>query len=276
MTETSVRARSRLSRFLDEMIRGYRAQSAVVFALIFKDLRVDAMRGRLGIAWTLAEPIIQMSVMAGLWAPTGVTSISGVPIFLFLAAGVIPYIAVRQSMTVVGLAIRRSEGFFDYPQVKPFDTVIASFIYEMTLLLISAVLFILAFAWFRDIAPAYPDPLGLAYVLALLMMLCLGLGLLLGTYAALFDDLAKMASVLTRPLLFVSAVFFSMNQLPAAARKILAWNPLAQIIEHIRHYMLGMPLFPEASLEYMTLSSIMIFCFGVIVYAANRFKLIQK
>ncbi|CAN5270802.1 Vi polysaccharide ABC transporter inner membrane protein VexB [soil metagenome] len=276
MSEIAVSGQSRFSRYFDELSRGFRAQSNVILALVFKDLRMDATRGRLGIAWAMMEPVVQISLMAQLWRPTGLSTINGVPIFLFMFAGVIPYLATRQSLTNVGLAMRRNDALFDYPQVKPFDAVIASYIYETTLLTISSIAFILLFGWFTGIKPPYSDPLGVMGIIGILVLFSLGLALMMGTYCSLHDDLAKMIGFVSRPLLFLSAIFFPMSQLPSSVRKVLAWNPLAQIIEHLRHYMLGMPLFPEASLEYTALSSFLIFGVGVIVYFANRFKLIQR
>ena len=276
MSESTIPGQSRFAHFWDELGRGYRDQTNVILALIFKDLRLDATRGKLGIAWAIAEPMIYISIMAGVWRPTGITNINGVSIFLFLVCGVIAYIAIRQSITTVALAPRRSDALFDYPQVKPIDTIIASFIYETILLFVSAFIFLSAVAWFWELVPTFPDPLGVLYVVGLLLIMALGVAMFLGTYAALYDDISKGLGFMSRPLLFLSAVFYSLNQLPGTVRQILSWNPLAQIIEYLRHYMLGLPLFPEASLEYAGLCSFLIFALGTMVYTANRFRLIQR
>jgi capsular polysaccharide transport system permease protein len=76
--------------------------------------------------------------------------------------------------------------------------------------------------------------------------------------------------------MFVSAVFYTPNDLPAEARYFLSWNPIVQIIEYIRYYALGVRLFPEADFWYALLLALCAMFFGVIGYYANRFRLIEK
>jgi capsular polysaccharide transport system permease protein len=88
--------------------------------------------------------------------------------------------------------------------------------------------------------------------------------------------LLKGISAFSRPLMFVSAVFYTPNDLPAEARYFLSWNPIVQIIEYIRYYALGVRLFPEADFWYALLLALCAMFFGVIGYYANRFRLIEK
>jgi capsular polysaccharide transport system permease protein len=103
-----------------------------------------------------------------------------------------------------------------------------------------------------------------------------GIALIIATYGTMYDVILKVLSFMSRPLLFVSAVFYTASDLPSTARYVLSWNPLAQIIEHMRFYALGMKLFPEADIAWPMLFTLIVLFFGFAGYYANRHRLIQS
>jgi len=268
--------RSRWSQFVHEMRTGFRRQCNVVFALLFKEFRSKTSNGRLGLLWVVIEPITQILVLGALWYLAGRTVIAGVNVAIFLATGVLPYLVVRRALQDIPAALGANDAFYNYQQVKPIDAVIARFILDMLMLIVGGFFVFFLLVWFLGAWINLDNALPLLGIVLTAMTMSFGLSLLLATYGYLYDGLLKAVSTVSRPLLFVSAVFYTPNDLPSEARYVLSWNPIVQINEYVRFYALGIRLFPEADFWYVLLWALVALFIGVIGYYANRFRLIEK
>jgi len=268
--------RSRWSRFVHEMRTGFHRQCNVVFALLFKEFRFKTSNGRLGLLWMVLEPITQILVLGTMWYLAGRTVIAGLNVGIFLATGVLPYLVVRRSLQDIPASLGANDAFYNYQQVKPIDAVIARFILDMLLMIVGGFLVFFLLAWFLGVWIELGNALPLIGIVLTAMTMSFGLSLLLATYGYLYDGLLKAVSAASRPLLFVSAVFYTPNDLPAEARYFLSWNPIVQIVEYVRYYALGIRLFPEADFRYVLLWTLGALFVGIIGYYANRFQLIEK
>jgi ABC-2 type transport system permease protein len=68
-----------------------------------------------------------------------------------------------------------------------------------------------------------------------LMVLVLGLSLLLSALFVFFRDLGHIWEILSLVLFYGSAIVFPFNRIPARFRDIVGLNPIAQIVEDLRH-----------------------------------------
>lgn len=253
-----------------------RRQKSVLLALIFKDYKVRTGSGNVGLFWILLEPMVQITVLSMFWFFLGIHEIERIPVFEFIGLGVFGYLIIQRSLTIVPQAIVASRALLDYPQVKPFDCLFARFLLDMGLLTISLLAVFAGLAWFGGYIVAASDPLSFVAVVLLLMTLGFGLALVIGVYGTLYESLGRAVSIASRPLLFVSAVFYTIQQLPSEARDILQWNPLLHGIELARVYLLGMQRPAEISLTYLGMWAVSVLAFGLVAYVANRYRLIQR
>ncbi len=276
MSLAGIAPRSRWSRFVHEMRTGFRRQCNVVFALLFKEFRSKTSDGRLSLLWVVLEPITQIVVLGTLWYLAGRTMIAGENVGVFLATGVLPYLIVRYSLQDIPTSMSANDSFYNYQQVKPIDAVIARFILDMLLLIVGGFIVFFLLAWFLGVWIKLDNALPLIGIILTAMTMSFGVSLLLATYDYIYDGLLKAVSVFSRPMMFISAVFYTPNDLPAAARYTLSWNPVVQINEYVRYYALGIRLFPEADFWYVLAWALCALFLGVIGYYANRFRLIEK
>jgi len=268
--------RSRWAQFVHEMRTGFRRQCNVIFALLFKEFRTKTSDGRLGLFWVVLEPITQIVVLGTLWYLAGRTEIAGVNVGVFLATGVLPYLIVRRSLQDIPASVGVNDSFYNYQQVKPIDAVIARFILDMLLVIVGGFLVFFLLAWFIGVWIELDNALPLIGIILATMAMSFGISLLLATYGYLYDGVLKAISTMSRPMMFVSGVFYTPNDLPSEARYALSWNPIIQINEYVRHYALGIRLFPEADFWYVLLWALCALFLGVTAYYANRFRLIEK
>jgi capsular polysaccharide transport system permease protein len=248
----------------------------VVFALVFKEFKQKLSRGRLGLLWTLMEPLVHMIILSSLWYFIGRETINGISILLFVASGIFPFLIFRRSVSVVARSIGKNKSLMDYPQVKPIDPLIASFIVEMVLLIAAVGILYTGLYWFLDIKPEIPDPLRALGVLSILGVGGIGLALIVGVLGHFDEGVFSIVKMVTRPMLFISAVFYGASQLPPGAIEYLKWNPVLQVIEYYRFYFLGNPIFEQANIRFPILCSFVAIIFGVMLYYNNRYKLIQR
>lgn len=75
----------------------------------------------------------------------------------------------------------------------------------------------------------------LPVILLPLVLAALGLGLALASLGVFWRDLVHVTQFLSLALLFASAVFYPISQIPAAAWAVLKFNPLIHVIDESRH-----------------------------------------
>jgi capsular polysaccharide transport system permease protein len=170
----------------------------------------------------------------------------------------------------------KTSSLLDYPQVKPIDAVIASFVVEMLLLIIAAIVIFSTLFWFLGFSPEIPNPLEVVGVMVILFSAGFGLALTFAVLGSFDEGTFSIVRMCMRPMIFVSAVFYGASQIPPAAMSVLRWNPLLQLIEHFRHYFLGVDLFAYADLVFPAYFAFGILVFSFIFYYRNRYKILQR
>jgi len=262
--------------FSHQLKTGWQRQLSVVQALIYKEFKIKLGITRIGLIWVLLEPVVSMIMISGIWLIIGRDKIDGVHTMLFIGAGFVVYIIIQRGLGQISSAISANESLLNYPQVKPIDTVIARFILEMTLQIMAAVLLFFSLWWIGDIVPVFHDPLMMLMAIGIAMVMSGSIGLLLATYGTFYPSLKKAVDLVTRPLMILSGIIYSIRDLPPLAREILSWNPIIHIVEYFRAGAFGTKLFAEHDLMYVLMITIVLLGFSMVAYYVNRFKLIQK
>jgi capsular polysaccharide transport system permease protein len=79
------------------------------------------------------------------------------------------------------------------------------------------------------------DPLLLIFLFLMLWVFSISVGLLFSIAAAFVPEVDKIKSILTRPLMFISCIFFSLQDIPEKFWPFLTWNPLVHFNELARY-----------------------------------------
>lgn len=276
MTEIDAAPPPGTTGFFHELRTGAWRQANVIFALIFKELKTKLEGETHGsIVWIVLDPLQHVIILSAFWYFLKRTEINGVHVAMFLAIAMVPFTLVRMCMSSVPAAIRTNRSFYNFQQVKPIDALLARFILNMSLATFGEALMFFLLAWFLGLYINFGNLLQIVSLFMLTMVMSFGIALTIGTYGTLYDIILKVLSFISRPFLFVSAVFYSAADLPTPARYVLSWNPLVHIIEYMRYYALGIKPFPEADLRVPAYFTVVILFMGLTGYYANRQKLIQ-
>ncbi len=207
------------------------SQVLVIRALLQREIATRFGEYSLGFFWMLLEPLLGVLVIGVLLGSLGArTAPPDIPYAFFVLNGMLLLGLFTGAMTTGVNAISANVGLLVYPNVRPLDTFIARFIYELMETVFSFTLFCLVSIWLGvDISLANLDLLIYCFI-ATWLMGC-GLGLTFGVIAAHFKETEKIIMVLQRPLLFVSAVLFPLAAIPAHAQQYLLYNPIVHTIE---------------------------------------------
>lgn len=209
-------------------------QARVLGALILRETRTRYGQSSLGYLWALTEPIAFVAVLAGIFTAVGRTPPLGNSIVLFFTTGVLPFLLYRNLSNSVGSAIQSNQALLTYPIVKEIDTLAARGVLEVATSLL--VMFIMFYALFlMGIATPPVRPYAVIGALAGLSLLGFGMGIINAVIMEHFSSWQNIHALLSRPLFFISGVFFTVDSLPKTVQEIIIWNPILHGVEWLRY-----------------------------------------
>jgi ABC-2 type transport system permease protein len=206
----------------------------VVGAIEFKAKYAGAV---LGYVWSLAKPLAYFGVLWLVFAHLLRTENQTEDFTLFLLIGILLFtffvdtVSTMLPSIVEGGAILRRLAF--PPILIPLSASVG----------ICITFFVNMFAVVVFIAIQRVSPrlewLLIPLLLAELYAFCVGLGLLVAALYVRFRDVGQIWEVAAQLLFFACAIFYPIGILPAWAQKVAFLNPLVQIIQDVRHAILG-------------------------------------
>lgn len=241
----------------------------VILALAKRDVQSRFGANWLGYAWTYVTPLAWIAAtylafyLFGRMSPVYTDTIT------FIISGLIPYAAFRFVVTAIGKTNSTVRGLLIFPSVQHEHAVAATAIVEFAnSFVIFGLVALVNYLAFGNGELA--NPIHFAWG----MSLAWGLG---AGYAYLFAALSRnnptanqVGQVLLRPTFFLSAVFFTANELPETLLSVLTWNPLLHAVEIARDGMLFHYQSRVASSAYVLAWIAALLTAGAIASSARR------
>ena len=222
--------------WIEQVLDGLKIQAQVIYAVILRESRTRYGKSDLGYLWAVIDPLIEMAVLVLLFSLLGRHAAVTAPLPVFIAMGILPFQFMRGSVGRGAAASSSNQALLTYPQVKVVDIVIGRTILELSTTLVVYALFMIGLAIVLGIPLSewYDEPLEMCFALACLFIMGLGLGLFSSSLARLFPMWPSIWGYISRPLWFLSGIFFTMQSLPHGPRQYVVYNPLAHVLEMIR------------------------------------------
>ena len=211
----------------------------VVGAIDFKARYNDAA---LGYAWSLVKPLAYFGVLWLVFAHLLRTANATEDFTLFLLIGILLFLYFVDSVSVMlpsivtqGPTLRR----LAFPPILiPLSaTVTVGITFCANLLALGA------FVAVSKVSPTI-EWLLVVPLLFELYLFTVGLGLLLSALYVRFRDVSQVWELAAQLLFFACAIFYPVGILPDWAQKVAFLNPFVQIMQDIRHVVLGGPSGP--------------------------------
>lgn len=249
---------------------GLQVMYASVRALFLRELQTRFGQYRLGYLWILLEPALHIGFMMLLYGTIRQKIIPGMNFEVFLLNGILPFFMFRKISTQALGAVQANKGLFSYRPVKPIDALLARSILELFLHFTAYILFSLILLWFGFAisVDAIPQLLGYWF---LLFLLTLGIGLVLLVVGSISPEINKFVATTFFILYLLSGVIYTIHMIPVEYQQYLLWNPLAHILELMRHAVAPTyPLVSGVSLSYVSYWIIGSLFLGLLLY--KRFE----
>jgi capsular polysaccharide transport system permease protein len=204
-----------------------------IIALVMREMSTTHGRSALGYLWAILEPAAGILLLTLVFSFAFRAPAIGTNFPLFFASGILPFMTFMKVSQTVAAATRFSRPLLAYPGVTFMDALLARLIVNGMTQILIFIIVITAILFFHDV-DVILDPL--AIVLGLVMALSLGAGIgTLNCYLLTsYPVWERIWAITTRPLFFVSGIFYTFQSVSLPFRDYLWWNPLVHVIGQIR------------------------------------------
>jgi len=204
-------------------------------ALIMRELNMRFSSGRMGLFWTFFEPFLQIMIFVLIKLFLFPTSESSFDFAVFLALNFIAFNLFKNIVMKSINAFQANKALFVYKQVKPIDTIIARTVIEVFITLIIIAMFLLLGFYFEFNLDS-PDLPMVAFGFLFLLLFAFSFATFAAMLSIYAESFTKIISFLMTALMFVSAIFFTIEMLPVELQNFLLYNPLTHFMEMIHGY----------------------------------------
>ena len=246
---------------------------SVVRALFLREIQTRFSTRKLGYFWAIFDAMLMVLVFAGLKAAIAERSMPGVDFPVFLASSFLAFFLWKNIVNKSMDAFSANSALFSYKQVKPFDTIVSRVLVEILVSTMATLVFIAIGLYFGfDIAVEDFTMVMLAVVW--LVLFGFGFGLLSAVLGSFYENFKKIINVLMTPLLFVSAIMYTVDSLPPVLRSIILYNPLVHFMEMIHGNYFVVLNTHYVDYEYMFYWTFLPLFFGLYFYTKTHKKII--
>ena len=246
--------------------------SFVTGQLILRELKRKYSRSRLGILWSVLNPLLSMAVLSLVFSTMFRKSIENYPVYYLTGLILWNFFTGSTNAAMSALADNRTLLLqTSFPRaVFPVSRVLAALVN----LIYSLAAYGVILAVFA-IRPTWRMVLFLPIV-ALLGLFSMGVGFFLSILYAYFGDVRHLYGVVLTLWMYLSALFYPVTLLPPAMQAIVGENPVYCYIAAARDCMMYGQV-PSAGLWVrMALWAAVIFAAGSLCFFRNQSRIIQR
>ena len=216
-----------------EFFQALKVQGRVISALTLRETRSRYGNSKLGFFWALFEPFAHIAVFMLIFTFSGRASPIDDSIGIFILTGILPWLIYSNIVSQVMKGVSANKALLGYPQVMPIDISISRIILEVATLFIVMLLF-LAIGVYFGVTIKIDSFLTIMSPVGLLILLGTGVGLINSALLNFFPSYNNLYSAFSRPMYFMSGVFFTASFLSPQVYELLDFNPILHLIEWFR------------------------------------------
>ncbi|MCS7024258.1 MAG: ABC transporter permease [Bryobacteraceae bacterium] len=230
--------------------------------LLLKDFRVRYRNMSLGVGWSLANPIIMMSVLTFVFTQIFPNEEKNYPIFVL--CGLIPFnfftlawSTATRSLVDNASLIKRTR----FPrEIVPISTVLGNTVH---LLIQIALLLTLVLVFGSGVSLLW---LWLPVILALEVAFVIGMGLIFSAIDVYVRDIRYVVESVNLVLLWLVPIFYGFNKIPEKYHLLYRFNPVAAVVMALRNVLIEGKA-PATSLIFnLTLVSTVVLAAGILLF----------
>ncbi|MBD5089153.1 MAG: ABC transporter permease [Clostridiales bacterium] len=230
--------------------------------LVKKDIKLKYRRSKLGILWTLLEPLLTMIVLSLVFSELKGNTDRTFPVYIL--TGRLLYTYFNNGTKVAARSIRSNSSMMRKVYIPkymyPLSAILSNFvIFLISLIVLAGVSLVLRIKiTFHIVEAIYP--------LVILFLLTLGVGMILATLEVFFRDLEYLWGVVLMIIMYCSAIFYPADMLKGNKSLILDMNPLYALIKNFRNAVLYGTGPDYGALAYASAFSVIALLIGIVAF----------
>lgn len=198
--------------------------------LVKRDFKKKYKRTILGMAWSILSPLLMLLVMRLVFTQFFGRNMEHYTTYLFAGNLVFSYFneSTGQGMT----ALMGNAGIFSKVNIPKYLFLFSKNVQTLINFGLTLIIFVL-FCAMDGITFTWKFIL-LLYPIVLLLLFNIGLGLILSALFVFFRDIQYLWSVFTQILMYMSAIFYTIDQYSNTVRNLFLLNPVYLFIRYFR------------------------------------------
>lgn len=237
--------------------------------LIERDFIKKYKRTTFGILWSALSPLLLLLTMAMVFGAFFGRNTPHYTIYLF--CGLLLFNYFSKTTTSAMRVLSENAAIYSKVPVPKTYFLISHSVAQFIDFLVSLLVFLI-FVYVDGIAFRWNFLMAL-YPIICLYLINFGIGMFLSTLYIFFRDISYLYPVITRVIMYASAIFYDVSILPSVLRRLLNCNPLYMCVNYFRQLIIHSTV-PSISYHLM-LAGMAVFCLvlGGVTYRMCRDKI---
>ena len=236
--------------------------------LVKRDFKKKYKRTYLGMVWSLLSPLLTLLVMRVVFTQFFGRAVEHYTIYLFCGNIVFAFFSDATSTGMSSLM--DNAGIFSKVNVPKYLFLFSKNVSSLINFSLTFCVFLIFCA--VDGVPLSPTFLLLIYPICCLIIFNIGVGLILSALFVFFRDIQYLWSVFTTLLMYMSAIFYTIEEFPAFAQRLFLLNPVYVYIKYFRLAVLEATV-PSPQFHLLALGyALLAFFVGAVIYKTKNHK----
>lgn len=219
----------RRTPFVGELFELYQYRDLLV-QLVARNVKTRYKRSALGIAWTMINPLMTMTVMALVFSNLFVTVIARYPVYIL--SGLVFWTFLAQSTTAMMTELVWGGSLMNRIYIPRTIFALSALGTGLVNILLSLAPLVVIMLIYQ--APLTPALLFLVVPIILISMFALGVGLFLSTLAVQFADVVDMFQILLTAWMYLTPIIYPISIIPEDYRWLFNLNPMYHFLILVR------------------------------------------
>ena len=224
---------------MKKYINGFMKYRFLLRELVKKGIVLKYRRSYLGIVWTLIEPLLTMIVLTVVFGTLMGNKERTFPVYIL--SGRLLYSMFSTATKAAMRGIRGNSAMIKKVYVPKYLYPLSGILFNYVIFLLSLIVLIVV----ALVLGVYPTVYIFQIIVPLvnILLLSLGVGMILGTFAVFFRDLEYLWNVALMLIMYMCAIFYYPEKLLKSGYAfILKYNPLYCVIDNFRSAIFGSPM----------------------------------
>lgn len=244
----------------------------VIRELTSREIKRKYSRSKLGIVWSVLNPLLYMGVLSLIFSQMFIRSIENYPVY-YLCGYVLWQLFTGATNAAMTALVDNKNMLI---KVRfPMDIFVLSRVYTS---FVNFLYSLIAFAAMICVFRVWPNwtLLFMPVIVFLLVIFALGIAFILATAYVFFGDVKHLYGVLLTLWMYMSAIFYPVDSLGEGIARVIRANPIFSYIDSLRFLVLEGTLPPVAEVIQMAVWAGVMFVIGRCIFVKNRNRIMQR